>query len=54
MSGLELPRMEVIDEPLAKIVPQSSKVSGYSPFFTKLSEIENAVAAGQNLSDRSQ
>lgn len=51
-SGRELPRTEVISEPLAKIVPAGTKPSDHSPFFAKLSEIEDALKAGHRLSDR--
>ena len=34
-SGRELPRMEVFNEPLVKIVPRGVDVSSFSPFFTK-------------------
>jgi hypothetical protein len=51
-SGHDLPRMEVINEPLVKIVPTGERVSPYSPFFAKRSEFEDALAKGHNLSDR--
>lgn len=50
-SGSELPRMETINEPLVKIVPQGSKVSPYSPFFARESAFEEALAKGHNLSE---
>jgi outer membrane lipoprotein SlyB len=51
-SGRDLPRMEVINEPLAKIVPFGDRVSPFSPFFAKRSEFEDALAKGHNLSER--
>jgi hypothetical protein len=51
-SGRELPQMEVIDEPLVKIVRAGEPVSAKSPYFAKLSEYEDAVAKGHNLNDR--
>lgn len=50
-SGSELPRMEAIKEPLVKIVPAGQSVSQYSPFFTKQSEFDRALASGKNLSE---
>lgn len=43
-SGRDLPRMEVIDEPLVKIVPAGvqDKSLPYSPFFAKESEFRRA------------
>ncbi|WP_211327769.1 hypothetical protein, partial [Solilutibacter pythonis] len=49
MSGRELPRMEIIDEPLTKIVPVGEKVSPYSPYFSKQSEFETTLAQGHRL-----
>ncbi|MDO5611034.1 MAG: hypothetical protein Q4G62_09755 [Pseudomonadota bacterium] len=51
-SGRELPRIEMIDEPLVKIVPRSTTASPYSPFFAKQSEFVDAVARGHQLNDR--
>src|SRR5687768_1671548 len=51
-SGHDLPRMEVIDEPLVKIVPAGEGVSAHSPFFAKRSEFEDTLAKGHKLSDR--
>lgn len=50
-SGRELPRMEVINEPLVKIVPRGESVSPYSPFFARQSAFDDAVARGLNLSE---
>ncbi|KAF1718808.1 XVIPCD domain-containing protein [Pseudoxanthomonas wuyuanensis] len=44
--------MEVINEPLVKIVPAGDSVSPYSPFFARRSEFEDALAKGHNLSER--
>ena len=52
ISGRELPRMEINSDPLVKIVPTSSKVSPYSPFFAKQSAFEDALSQGHNISDR--
>lgn len=51
MSGRELPRMEMIEEPLVKIVPRGDVVSPYSPFFARHSAFDDAIARGLNLSD---
>lgn len=52
-TGRELPRMEIIDEPIVKIVPAGhpDRSLSYSPFFAKRSAFEDAVARGYNLSD---
>ncbi|QGW84388.1 hypothetical protein [Variovorax paradoxus] len=50
-SGRELPRMEVINEPLVKIVPAGSKPSPFSPFWAKEADLDAAVKTGKNLSD---
>lgn len=44
--------MEIINEPLVKIVPAGERVSAYSPYFAKLSEFGDALAKGHNLNDR--
>lgn len=51
-SGRDLPRMEVINEPLVKIVPRDAPLSEVSPYFTRLSEFEDALAKGHSLHDR--
>jgi uncharacterized protein YcfJ len=51
-SGHELPRIELTHEPLVKIVPSGQSVSPYSPFFTKRSELDAALAEGHALNDR--
>lgn len=50
-SGLEIPRVELIDEPLVKVVPQGMTPSGHSPFWTRESRIDDALKAGKDLSD---
>lgn len=50
-SGRNLPRIEVIDEPLVKIVPRGESVSPYTPFFARQSAFDDAVARGLNLSE---
>jgi hypothetical protein len=52
-SGLDLPRMETVNEPLVKIVPAGTvdKSLPYSPYFGKESEFNRAIASGQNLSE---
>ncbi|MGL4768476.1 MAG: hypothetical protein ACRCV6_10435, partial [Formosimonas sp.] len=50
MSGSELPRMEIINEPLVKIVPQGQSVSPHSPFWAKESDLNAAISEGKNLS----
>ena len=49
-SGAELPRMEIINEPLVKIVPRGQTPSPYSPFWAKEADLDAAVAEGKNLS----
>lgn len=51
-SGRELPHIEVTHEPLVKIVPSGQRVSPHSPFFTKRSELDAALAEGHALNDR--
>ncbi len=43
--------MEVINEPLVKIVPAGSKPSPFSPFWAKEADLDAAVKTGKNLSD---
>lgn len=49
-SGRELPRMELINEPLVKIVPSGSEPSPHSPFWAKQADLDAAVKEGKNLS----
>ena len=49
-SGRELPKMEVINEPLVKIVPRGTVPSSFTPFWTKESDLNAAIAEGKNLS----
>jgi peptidoglycan hydrolase-like protein with peptidoglycan-binding domain len=49
-SGSELPRVEIINEPLVKIVPRGQTPSPYSPFWAKEADLDAAVAEGKNLS----
>ena len=49
-SGAELPRMEIINEPLVKIVPKGGRSPDYSPYWTTESEFNAAIADGKNLS----
>ena len=49
-SGRELPKMEVINEPLVKIVPKGTAPSSVSPFWTTETELNKAIAEGKNLS----
>lgn len=53
-SGRDLPRIEVINEPLVKIVPAGlqDKSLAYSPFLAKESEFNDELAKGHNLNDR--
>lgn len=50
-SGRELPRMEVINEPLVKLTAAGADVSPYSPFFARQAVIYEAFASGKNLHD---
>jgi hypothetical protein len=50
-SGRELPRTEIINEPLVKIVPVGEKPTPYTPFWGKESDLDLAVKSGKNLSD---
>lgn len=49
-SGRELPRMEMLDEPLVKIVPKGQTPSPYSPFWAKPADLDAAIKEGRNLS----
>lgn len=49
-SGRELPRMEILNEPLVKIVPNGQQPSPFSPFWTKETDLDAAVKEGKNLS----
>lgn len=53
-SGRELPRMELIDDALVKIVASGShdRSLAHSPYFTKRPDLENDVAHGHRLHDR--
>ncbi len=51
-SGREIPRAEVINEPLVKIVPAGGDLHPKTPYFTKLSELEDALAKGHSINDR--
>jgi hypothetical protein len=50
-SGRELPRMEIINEPLVKIVPHGTTSSSlhHSPFLAKEVDLDAASRAGKNL-----
>jgi hypothetical protein len=50
-SGRELPRMEVINEPLVKLTAAGADVSPYSPFFARRAVIDEAFASGKSLHD---
>jgi hypothetical protein len=49
-SGRELPRMEMLDEPLVKIVPKGQQPSPFSPFWAKQADLDAAIQDGRNLS----
>lgn len=49
-SGRELPRMEMLDEPLVKIVPKGQTPSPYSPFWAKEADLDAAIQQRKNLS----
>lgn len=49
-SGRELPRMEMLDEPLVKIVPKGQQPSPFSPFWAKPADLDAAIKEGRNLS----
>jgi hypothetical protein len=49
-SGRELPRMEMLDEPLVKIVPKGQQPSPFSPFWAKQADLDAAIKDGRNLS----
>lgn len=49
-SGRELPRMEMLDEPLVKIVPKGQQPSPYSPFWAKEADLDTAIQQRKNLS----
>lgn len=51
-SGRDLPRLEVINEPLVKIVPAGEPLNQTTPYFAKLSEFEQALSQGHSLNDR--
>lgn len=49
-SGRELPRMEMLDGPLVKIVPKGQTPSPYSPFWAKEADLDTAIQESRNLS----
>ena len=49
-SGRELPRMEMLDEPLVKIVPKGQQPSPHSPYWAKPADLDAAIHEGRNLS----
>jgi hypothetical protein len=49
-SGRELPRMEMLNEPLVKIVPKGQQPSPFSPFWAKQADLDAAIKEGRNLS----
>lgn len=49
-SGTDLPRMEIMNEPLVKIVSKGGRSRDYSPYWTTESEFNAAIADGKNLS----
>ena len=49
-SGRELPRMEILDEPLVKIVPKGQQPSPFSPFWAKQADLDAAIQDGRKLS----
>ncbi|MDR6991652.1 hypothetical protein [Luteimonas sp. 3794] len=52
MSGQELPRMELVSEPLVKAVPSGTQPTPYTPFFGKESDFLREVAAGARINER--
>ena len=50
-SGVELPRIEVINEPLVKVTPRGEAITPYTPFFGKPSEFESLIAKGHYIND---
>ena len=50
-SGRELPRMEIINEPLVKLPPIGTDVSPYSPYFARPSTVDDGLASGKSLHD---
>jgi len=51
-SGRQLPSLQVIEEPLIKIVPHGQPLNSYSPFFARESELVRAANGGYSLADR--
>ena len=49
-SGTDLPRMEIMNEPMIKIVAHGKDISDYTVFFGPESEFHTASADGKNLS----
>jgi hypothetical protein len=49
-SGSQLPRLELINEPLVKIVPKGQTPSAFSPYWMRESDLNAAIARGDNLS----
>lgn len=49
-SGQELPRMEMLDGPLVKIVPKGQRPSPFSPYWAKEADLDAAIRQGRNLS----
>lgn len=49
-SGNEIPRVQLSDEPLYKVVPRGNGVPSFSPFFARKGVFDEALAKGYNIS----
>jgi hypothetical protein len=50
-SGRELPRLEMINEPLVKAVPRGTQPTPHTPFFGKESDFADALTKGHRIND---
>ncbi|WP_439870900.1 DUF6861 domain-containing protein [Pseudomonas syringae] len=50
-SGSTIPKTVLMDSPLVKIVPVGKEVTGYSPFFTTMEELQKASQSKSTLAD---
>ncbi|MDG3443700.1 hypothetical protein [Nitrospirillum amazonense] len=50
-SGSDIPELRKISSPLVKIVPQGASVTPYSPYFTTMEHLDEAIASGKGLDE---
>ncbi len=50
-SGADVPEAVVITEPLVKIAPSGAEVASYSPYWTTVDDLQNAIESGADVAD---